>query len=52
MNISMILARIRLFIPSSHDSESLTERAVLQASSSIVGCSTRLVRAGRMEVRG
>ena len=45
MNISMILAGSRLFTLDSHDSESLTESAVLQASLGIVECSKRLVLA-------
>ena len=43
--------RIRLPTLGSHDSESLTERAVLQASPGIVGCIKRLVLARRMKVR-
>ena len=52
MNISISLAGIRLFTLGSHDSESLTERAVLQASPGIVGYIKRLVLARRMNVRG
>ena len=50
--MSISLAGIRLFTLGSHDSESLTERAVLQASPGIVGCIKRLVLAWRMDVRG
>ena len=52
MDIWISLAGIRLLTLGSHDSESLTERVVLQASSGIVGCIKRLVLARRMEVRG
>lgn len=37
---------------STHDSESLTERVVLQASPGIVRCINRLVLARRKEMRG
>ena len=52
VDTSISLAGIRLPTLGSHDSEYLTERAVLQASPGIVGCIKRLVLARRMEVRG
>ena len=52
VNISISLAGIRLFTLSSHDSEFLTKRAVLQASPGIVECIKRLLLARRMNMRG